>query len=81
MTGIPIVAALTPKIRRSLIGKRDAPDAFDLLDAVFGRRHQSKRCAVLQVERLAVHLKHEQRLRVQNARHIHSDVIAAVRRN
>ena len=81
MTGIPIVTALRPKIRRALAGETDASDTFDLLDAVFGRRHQPERSAVLHGERLAVHLIYEKRLRVQNARHIHPDVIAAVGRH
>ncbi len=64
MTRVPIVAAFRATIRRVLGGKFDAPDAFDLLDAVFRRCHKPERRAVFHRQRRAIHLVGEQSLRM-----------------
>src|SRR5262245_7330665 len=78
MARIPVVTALGPVVRRATVSEADRPDAFDILDAVLYRDDQSQRRAVRSRQWHAIHLVTEQRLRMQRALHVQSDVITAV---
>lgn len=41
MLRIPIIALFRPKIARAFVGIFNSSDAFDLFDAVFGRRGEA----------------------------------------
>src|SRR5262245_50230756 len=78
MACIPVVTALGPVVGRAAVSEADRSDAFDVLDAVLDRDGQSQRRAVWSCQGFAIHLVTEQRLRMQRALHIQSDVITAV---